>query len=65
MGDNVWENIKQIVIFFNKFVVLRKIKNTFFAWPIKLTKKGVILFSLDAQSWKKLETKIEKKLFQN
>ena len=28
--------------FLNKFLILRKIENTFFTWPIKLTGKGLI-----------------------
>jgi SAM-dependent methyltransferase len=37
------EYISQILAFFKKFIVLRKIKNTFFVLPIKLSIKGVIL----------------------
>ena len=38
----MWKYIEQIIFLFKKFTTLRKIRNTFFAWPIKLSKKGFI-----------------------
>ncbi|MBH10577.1 MAG: hypothetical protein CMG74_09560 [Candidatus Marinimicrobia bacterium] len=49
-------NFTELRLFLNRFILLRKIKNTFFPWPIKLKRKRLIfntsnILKSDATVW--------------